>query len=69
MGLLLSCVLAGFCYDNKEIIEMRTIYRILALLNWAKAAQRGPQALARRAARIEGYKLVNKAMGRSRRRR
>ena len=48
---------------------MRTIYRILSLLNWFNAAGRGPGALFRRYERIQGYKMVNRVVGRSRRRR
>jgi hypothetical protein len=47
----------------------RTIYRLLSLLNWARAARRGPSALLRRYARIQGYKAVNRLVGQSRRRR
>jgi hypothetical protein len=46
-----------------------TIYRLLSLLNWTRAAQRGPAALLRRYARIQGYKLVNRLVGQSHRRR
>lgn len=48
---------------------IRMIYRILSLLNWANAAQRGPGAVVRRYERIQGYKMVNRVVGRSGRRR
>ena len=55
-------------WSNERPME-RTIYRLLSLLNWARAAQRGPAALLRRYARIHGYKAVNRLVGQSRRRR
>jgi hypothetical protein len=47
----------------------RDVYTVLKWVNWYKAARRGPGALVRRYLRIQGYKLVNKAVGRSPRRR
>lgn len=47
----------------------RTIYRLLSLFNWYKAARRGPGALLRRYKRIQGYKMINRAVRRPRRRR
>jgi hypothetical protein len=47
----------------------RDVYRLLSRLNWYKAASRGPGALLRRFLRIQGYKMVNRAVGRSPQRR
>jgi hypothetical protein len=47
----------------------RDIYRALSYWNWIRAASRGPDALLRRFLRIYGYKMVNRAVGRSPRRR
>lgn len=47
----------------------RMIYRLLSMFNWFKAARRGPAGLFRRYERIQGYKMVNRMVGRSRRRR
>ncbi len=50
-------------------ISMRTIYRLLSWPRWANAIQRGPAAVARREARLQGYRFVNRMIGQGRRRR
>jgi hypothetical protein len=47
----------------------RFIFRLLGLFNWYKVARRGPGAMLRREERIQGYRLVNRIVGRPRRRR
>jgi hypothetical protein len=51
------------------MVSERDVYRLLNMLNWYKAAARGPGALVRRALRIYGYRTVNRMIGYSRPRR
>jgi hypothetical protein len=47
----------------------RDVYTMLKWINWYRAASRGPDALVRRFIRIQLYKMVDRAVGRSPRRR
>ena len=48
---------------------MRALYRLLSVLRWMNAIQRGPAAVARREARLQGFRFVNRLVGQGRRRR
>ena len=55
--------------EAQRTVRERDSFRVLSYWNWIKAASRGPDALLRRFLRIQGYRLVNKVVGRSPRRR